>query len=834
MADDQVEREIWPRRRIPRRPAVIGPGRERHHAQRAGGIKQAVADVQEKNRKMYRYTALPKDTARLMILKKKQPDNNEIYVELLQVPFNELDKHNYVALSYHWGEDEIEKPIYLHDLDIQRQKRATTGPSLAQFVENLLRNQFWVKLNLYDALFNIRNECAWRHDLKIWVDAVCIDQDNLDEKAEQVARMAEIYSRAAKVLIWLGGGNDASKEAIRFLKEDLSNLDNLRALVHDRDQANWGNLVYLMQSSWFSRRWVIQELAFARDAIVFCGNDYLHWDDLRDGISLFAENFESVRSLLGSKYKAVTAIELMKAKRLIDTVNNVFKTQSTTTGTEREPMQGLEYLVSTLSTYDTSNPRDTIHAFRNISKETYGSLTSGYTHTWHTNNVPLPSLDYKSSLLEVYAGFVKWIYASTRCIDIICRRWAIPERSPEHAPPGYVFSKLPSWIQTVDDFVLKDKSMGSRRHGNSFVGMPGESPYNACHNLVANVYFGSERPPQPSDSVRDPDEEPSTAADASRLPTTSDGLGVTQAGRRRAASASQIPSVRVSPPEQPFPPAGTPSVKRKRGNTPQENNSDSVPNDTPSPKRGKQSPLHLDLGNIASRLPGLMRPNTGLQGSSSNSPLVSPTWSDAGWDTGSVHSLVQDNNACVHIEGLRIGKVTWAVGPTTNGVVPKEALARLFGRGKSLDPENVSDRVWRSLIAERASHGKHSPVLSQKSCMWVIANNSAEEYIYTKELLQDDPPPPEPVKQYLNRVQEVIWDRCCIEVRYEGLPPPAGKDLYGFAPNKAKVGDILCDGLDEVYRLVGETYVYGLMDGEAISSRAKERLDADRTYFKIV
>ncbi|OQO04279.1 hypothetical protein B0A48_10890 [Cryoendolithus antarcticus] len=858
MADDRAKAEIWPRPTIPRRPATAGPGREDQHAPRLAGWKQAIAAVQEKNKKMYRYSALPKDTARLVFLKKKEPHDNDIFVELLQIPFNELDEHDYVALSYHWGRGEVEKPIYLHDLSVIRDGTAGSGPKLGQLVDNLqqlLRNQFWVKLNLYNALLNIRNECAWNQNLKIWVDAVCIDQGNADEKEEQMARMSEIYSKAAKVLIWLGGGNDASKEAIRFLRDDLSDLDEVRALVLDRGKAeSWGNLVYLMQSSWFSRRWIIQELAFARDAIVYCGNDCLHWDDLRDGISLFAENFDSVRSLLGSEHKAITAIELMKANSLIDTINNIFKTQSAVTGTEREPLQGLEYLVSTLSAYDTADPRDTINAFRNISKETYRSLTTDYTHTWHTENPP-PSLDYKSSLLEVYAGFVRWVYTSTRCIDIICRRWAIPERSPEHAPAGYVFSKLPSWIQTVDYFVLKDKSMGSRRHGNCFVGMPGKSPYNACHNIVANVHFGTEMPPPPltisSSPIEEPDTEAGTNAANGTGRLTSDSLGVSQHVRRRAASASQVPSVRVSPPSYLVPPEGTP-VKRKRHDTLQDHGDDFAQVDTPLPssKRAKQSALHIDLSNVAAREHDVTRSSARRKGSALLSPIrpPSPAWSDVAGDVSSVQSLVQDNNACVHIEGLRIGEVTWVVGPTTNGVVPESALRRLFGRGVDLDAENVSDRVWRSLIAERGSHGEHSPVLSHKSCMWVIANNSAEGYIYTKELLQNDPPPPEPVKQYLKRVQEVIWDRCCIEVRHEGPPLRAGKDLYGFAPSKAQKGDILCvlfgctvpcllrkcKDLEGVYRLVGETYVYGLMDGEAISSRAKKRLERDRTYFKIV
>lgn len=43
-----------------------------------------------------------------------------------------------------------------------------------------------------------------RDDEEYWVDAVCIDQNNIDEKATQILLMYQIYSRAECVLIWLG------------------------------------------------------------------------------------------------------------------------------------------------------------------------------------------------------------------------------------------------------------------------------------------------------------------------------------------------------------------------------------------------------------------------------------------------------------------------------------------------------------------------------------------------------------------------------------------------------------------------------------------------------
>jgi hypothetical protein len=59
--------------------------------------------------------------------------------------------------------------------------------------------------------------------LKIWVDAVCIDQENLAEKGTQVARMDETYAKAESVMAWLGPATANSSTA-------LENLDILAEL----------------------------------------------------------------------------------------------------------------------------------------------------------------------------------------------------------------------------------------------------------------------------------------------------------------------------------------------------------------------------------------------------------------------------------------------------------------------------------------------------------------------------------------------------------------------------------------------------------------------------
>ena len=60
---------------------------------------------------------------------------------------------------------------------------------------------------------------------KLWVDALCIDQNNIDEKAAQVRRMATIFQEADNVITWLGPATSGSDQILNFLKTvDVSSL----------------------------------------------------------------------------------------------------------------------------------------------------------------------------------------------------------------------------------------------------------------------------------------------------------------------------------------------------------------------------------------------------------------------------------------------------------------------------------------------------------------------------------------------------------------------------------------------------------------------------------
>ena len=110
--------------------------------------------------------------------------------------------------------------------------------------------------------------------------------------------MAEIYTRADNVCIWSGEGNKQSDMAIEFIPRIL-NLSQFDTLINDSKMLEyWTALADLMRSTWFSRSWVVQEIAYAREATLHCGSGTIHWADFADAVALFVTNLDNISAWL--------------------------------------------------------------------------------------------------------------------------------------------------------------------------------------------------------------------------------------------------------------------------------------------------------------------------------------------------------------------------------------------------------------------------------------------------------------------------------------------------------------------------------------------------------
>ncbi|KAI8219465.1 Heterokaryon incompatibility protein 6, OR allele [Colletotrichum sp. SAR 10_86] len=174
---------------------------------------------------------------------------------------------SYTALSYTWG-----KPIFDAKIECDGHEKAITK-------------------SLESALLHFRRE---DESVVLWIDQICIDQDNNDEKGQQIPLMSRIYQRATNTAIWLGEAREGSDVAIKLLEEvnirlqfttedDIDPEEFERMRLPEPDSHDWRALWKLLSRQWFTRVWIIQEVILSRDPWVACGDSLITWENLSSG-----------------------------------------------------------------------------------------------------------------------------------------------------------------------------------------------------------------------------------------------------------------------------------------------------------------------------------------------------------------------------------------------------------------------------------------------------------------------------------------------------------------------------------------------------------------------
>ena len=124
----------------------------------------------------------------------------------------------------------------------------------------------------------------------MWIDAICINQADPNERNHQVQMMSRIYTRAQQVCIWLGEADTDSEIAIKFIKDEMKELKNFDIISSNEQYSRkWQALMSLMQRDWFFRRWVVQEIALSSAATVYCGPHEIPWKSFAVAVELFVE-----------------------------------------------------------------------------------------------------------------------------------------------------------------------------------------------------------------------------------------------------------------------------------------------------------------------------------------------------------------------------------------------------------------------------------------------------------------------------------------------------------------------------------------------------------------
>ncbi|KAF2995187.1 hypothetical protein E8E14_004255 [Neopestalotiopsis sp. 37M] len=176
---------------------------------------------------------------------------------------------SYIALSYTWGDQVVKNDVVLDN-----------GGKIA------IGDNLWKFLCLQ---VTVLTEPKY-----FWIDAICINQENVHERNHQVGMMKAIYAQASEVYVWLGPEGDDSNHAMEFMQQQSST--NLRTRgsgffpLWDRRTAK--ALSSLCERPYWRRMWIIQELLHAEKIIVWCGTQKFDWSDI-EALYLKLEKIEN-------------------------------------------------------------------------------------------------------------------------------------------------------------------------------------------------------------------------------------------------------------------------------------------------------------------------------------------------------------------------------------------------------------------------------------------------------------------------------------------------------------------------------------------------------------
>ncbi|OAL03805.1 ankyrin, partial [Phaeosphaeriaceae sp. SRC1lsM3a] len=314
----------------------------------------------------FEYDPIDLERPAFRLLQLLQGDGPAIECMLYQAFLDGTDTVPYEALSYTWGS--IEKSAIV----------IVNGKALK------------ITTNLYTALQHLRSKHV---DKILWVDAICINQENERERGHQVQQMCKIYSQAEAVTVWLGESTDETD----LLMESLQRLDEYSSTERHKnwDFQRWKSfwkliprgpasqllkgLSLLLQRPWFRRVWVLQEISNSRRASICCGKQFVK-----------ARTFAIAPLLLG-----------MKPERHCQAVLDIMP------GRLREESwwsesRDLYNLLSKFRESEASDPRDKVYALLGISSDAYD----------HDNLRP----DYTKSLQEVIQNTSTFLFRRSNVV----------------------------------------------------------------------------------------------------------------------------------------------------------------------------------------------------------------------------------------------------------------------------------------------------------------------------------------------------------------------------------------------------------------------------------
>lgn len=339
----------------------------------------------------YIYEPLPAKSIRVLELREGVGNQPLIYELIIQA----ITGNSYEAISYAWGDS----------------KR--TGLILCNGKNIGITTSLISALSAFRLIHGVR---------RVWADAVCINQEDVEERNSQVAQMDAIYTSAERVLGWLGHDPGFAKIAIGHIQSFnrspetcIDSAKRLQVLDIAKDESvnfnpewqAWKAIKEYFEVPFFHRVWIIQELGLGKTAVLYCDSYHIEWLEVANFVFLM----DNMASFL--------VVHLQLKSWIVNHTKLIWNIS-----TNGQPRYDILDVVNWARVHQATNPKDRI----------YGLL--GHPSANVGDRVFIEP-DYDLSVAQVYVQFAVEVIKSTRGLRILS--------AVEHdAAPAS--ESLPTWV----------------------------------------------------------------------------------------------------------------------------------------------------------------------------------------------------------------------------------------------------------------------------------------------------------------------------------------------------------------------------------------------------
>jgi len=245
-----------------------------HIRHAAARMRYSISTVFIRN---YQYHKLSRETRKIRLLELDPPHpSGLIHGKMVTKELEAASEQGFEAVSYRWT-THYTRPIILDG------------------------RKLWVMSTVSDLLQRLQPPVASR---LLWIDSICINQSDKEEIEWQMGLMKDIYTGAKQVVGWLGQGTSA-RGALPFLTRlpDIAAAESerltqtfLAGSLSPESNADWKAVAQFLQNDWFSRVWIVQEVACAKRMVLLLGEEHIEWDRLADIADRIAQGDDALRS----------------------------------------------------------------------------------------------------------------------------------------------------------------------------------------------------------------------------------------------------------------------------------------------------------------------------------------------------------------------------------------------------------------------------------------------------------------------------------------------------------------------------------------------------------